>query len=91
MRRVFDVGICGSRRKRRPGTRLKDQNEEALSSIGVTGGQVSGKYGGGVIIMVFFSPKTHAQASMCELMRYHGGANSMIGFSTILCVFDKLL
>ena len=37
-----------------------------------------------------FWPKTHAQASMCEPMRYHG-AKSMIGFSTILCISDELI
>ena len=35
-RRVFDAGICGSRRRGRPCIRWKDQIEEALSSIGVT-------------------------------------------------------
>ena len=34
-RRVFDAGIRGSRRRRRPCIRWKDQIEEALSSIGV--------------------------------------------------------
>ena len=34
--RVFDVGICGSRRRGRPCIRWKDQIEEVLSSIGVT-------------------------------------------------------
>ena len=37
-----------------------------------------------------FWPKTHAQAPMCELVRYHG-AKSMIGFSKILCVSNELL
>ena len=37
-----------------------------------------------------FRPKTHVQASMCELVRYHG-IKSMIGFSTTLCVSDELL
>ena len=35
-RRVFDAGICGSRRRGLPCIRWKDQIEEALSSIGVT-------------------------------------------------------
>ena len=35
-------------------------------------------------------PETHAQASKCNLVRYHG-AKSMIGFSTILCVSNELL
>ena len=35
-RRVFDAGICGSRRRGRSCIRWKDQIEEALSSIGVT-------------------------------------------------------
>ena len=35
-RRVFDAGICGSRRIGRPCIRWKEQVEEALSSIGVT-------------------------------------------------------
>ena len=35
-------------------------------------------------------PKTHAQTSFCELVRYHG-AKSMIGFSTILCISDTHL
>ena len=35
-----------------------------------------------------FWPNFHAQASMWELMRYHG-ANSMIGFSIILCISDE--
>ena len=35
-RRVFDAGICRSRRKGRPCIRWKNQIEEALSSIGVT-------------------------------------------------------
>ena len=35
-RRVFDAGICGSRRRGRPCIRWKDQIEEILSSIGVT-------------------------------------------------------
>ena len=34
--------------------------------------------------------KTHARASMCELVRYHG-TKSMIGFCTILFVSDELL
>ena len=34
--RVFDAGICGSRRRGRPCIRWKDQIEEVLSSIGVT-------------------------------------------------------
>ena len=34
-----------------------------------------------------FWPKAHAQASMCELVRYHL-AGSMIGFRTIQCVSD---
>ena len=34
--------------------------------------------------------ETYAQASTCELVRYHD-AKSMIGFSTILCVSDELL
>ena len=38
----------------------------------------------------FFWPKTHAQASLCELVRYHG-AKSMIAFSTIMCVSDEFL
>ena len=33
--RVFDAGICGSRRRGRPCIRWKDQIEEALSSIAV--------------------------------------------------------
>ena len=35
-RRVFDAGICGSRRRERPCIRWKDQIEESLSSSGVT-------------------------------------------------------
>ena len=35
-RRVFDAGICASRRRGRPCIPWKDQIEEALSSIGVT-------------------------------------------------------
>ena len=34
-RRVFDEGICGSRRRGRPCICCKDQIEEALSLIGV--------------------------------------------------------
>ena len=37
-----------------------------------------------------FCPKTHAQASICERVRYHG-AKSVIGFSTILCISNELL
>ena len=36
-----------------------------------------------------FCQETHAQASMCVLVHYHG-AKFMNGFSTILCVVDKL-
>ena len=35
-RRIFDAGICGSRRSGQSCIRWKDQIEEALSSIGVT-------------------------------------------------------
>ena len=35
-RRVFDIGICGSRRSERPCICWKNKIEEALSSIGVT-------------------------------------------------------
>ena len=38
----------------------------------------------------YFWPKTYAQASICELVRYHN-AKSRIGFSTILCVSEELL
>ena len=37
-----------------------------------------------------FWPKTYTQASMCELVRYHG-VKSMIGFYTILCISDEML
>ena len=37
-----------------------------------------------------FWPKTLAQASMCELVRYHG-AKFMIAFFTILCVSEESL
>ena len=37
-----------------------------------------------------FWPRTHAQVSMYELLRYQG-AKSMISFSTILCISDALL
>ena len=36
-----------------------------------------------------FASKTHAQATMCELMDYNG-SKCMIGFCTILYVFDEL-
>ena len=42
------------------------------------------------MITVFFWPQTLTQASMCKLARYHG-ANSMIEFSTIMCISDELL
>ena len=44
---------------------------------------------GDFIYLYFFWPKTHAQASMCELVRCHC-AKFMIGFSTILCVSDAI-
>ena len=53
-------------------------------------GANSGEYDGwGRITFLFLAKKNQAQASMCELVRYHG-AKSMIGFSTILCISDEL-
>ena len=42
-RRVFDAGICGSRRRGRPCIRWKDQIEEALSGVGAQRAEAPGR------------------------------------------------